>query len=69
VAIKTSGGWFLHAGDSSAVYNDTTPKWLIRLVLGPHDAHLRAFMKAHPEVLITNSHMFPEFFERHPVVA
>lgn len=68
VAIKTKDGWFLHAGDSSAVYNDTTPKWLIRLVLGPHDARLRKFKHEHPEVLITNSHMFPEFFEQHPLV-
>ncbi len=68
VAIKTKDGWFLHAGDSSAVYNDTTPKWLIRLVLGLHDARLRKFKQDHPEVLITNSHMFPEFFTQYPVV-
>lgn len=68
VAIKTKTGWFLHAGDSSAVYNDTTAKWLINLVLGPHDARLRQFKQEHPEVLITNSHMFPEFFDQHPVV-
>lgn len=68
VAIQTASGWFLHAGDSSAVYNDTTPKWLINLVLGPHDARLRKFKNDHPEVLITNSHMFPEFFEQYRVV-
>ena len=68
VAIKTKTGWFLHAGDSSAVYNDTTPKWLINFVLGPHDARLRKFKQDHHEVLITNSHMFPEFFTQHPVV-
>lgn len=65
VAIKTRKGWLFHAGDSSAVYNDTTPKWLIRLVLGPHDARLRTFMEAHPDVLLTNSHMYPEFFAQH----
>lgn len=68
VVIRTSSGWFLHAADSSAVYNDETPKWLIHLVLGPHDASLRAFMKAHPEVLVSNSHMFPGFFERHKII-
>ncbi len=68
VAIKTSEGWFFHAGDSSAVYDTETPKWLINLVLGSHDARLRAFMKNHLEVLVTNSHMFPEFFARHPIV-
>jgi glyoxylase-like metal-dependent hydrolase (beta-lactamase superfamily II) len=66
VAIKTSAGWFFHAGDAGAVYNNETPAWLIKLVLGPHDPALRAFMKAHPEVLVTTSHIFPEFFTQHP---
>ena len=68
IAIKTSDGWFFHAGDAGAVYNDETPKWLIKLVLGPHDPTLRAFMKAHPEVLLTNSHMSPEFFVQHTTI-
>jgi glyoxylase-like metal-dependent hydrolase (beta-lactamase superfamily II) len=68
VAIKTKTGWFFHAGDSSAVYNETSPRWLINLVLGPHDARLRKFKQDHPEVLLANSHMFPEFFVQHPVV-
>ncbi|MBI5954632.1 MAG: MBL fold metallo-hydrolase [Chloroflexi bacterium] len=68
VAIKTSDGWFFHAGDAGAVYDDETPAWLIKLVLGPHDGTLRAFMKAHPEVLVSNSHMYPEFFEQHPLL-
>jgi glyoxylase-like metal-dependent hydrolase (beta-lactamase superfamily II) len=68
VTIKTSQGWFFHAGDAGAVYDNETPKWLIKLVLGPHDAALRAFMKAHPEVLVSNSHMFPEFFTQHPIL-
>jgi len=68
VTIKTSFGWFFHAADAGAVYNDEVPTWLIRWALGPHDPVLRAFMKAHPEVLISNSHMFPEFFDQHPVI-
>jgi hypothetical protein len=68
LAIKTSSGWFFHAADSSAVYNDETPAWLIRLVLGPHDARLRKFKQAHPEVLMTNSHMYPEFLTEHPTI-
>jgi glyoxylase-like metal-dependent hydrolase (beta-lactamase superfamily II) len=67
VAIKTSQGWFFHAGDAGAVYNNETPAWLIKLVLGPHDPHLREFMKEHPEILLTNSHMFPEFFIQHSI--
>lgn len=65
VAIKVENGWFFHAGDAGAVYNNETPTWLIKLVLGPHDQRLRQFMQAHPEVLVTNSHMFPEFFTQH----
>ena len=62
VAVKTRDGWFFNAADAGAIYNDTTPAWLIRLVLGPHDARLRRFMHAHPEVKICNSHMMPEWF-------
>jgi glyoxylase-like metal-dependent hydrolase (beta-lactamase superfamily II) len=65
LAIRTSAGWFLHAGDSSAIYNDETPAWLIKFVLGPYDPILREFAKNHPEVLITNSHMYPDFFDQH----
>ncbi len=68
VAIKTSSGWFFHAGDAGAVSNDKAPAWLIRWALGPHDPSLRAFMKSHPEVLVANSHMFPEFFEQYQVI-
>jgi glyoxylase-like metal-dependent hydrolase (beta-lactamase superfamily II) len=68
VAVKTSTGWFFHAADSSAVYNNETPAWLIKWVLGPLDPMLREFMKSHPEVLVSNSHMFPEFFEQHPII-
>lgn len=68
VAIKTSNGWFFHAADAGAVNNDQAPAWLIRWALGPHDPLLRAFMKSHPEVLVANSHMFPEFFEQYQIV-
>jgi len=68
LAIKTINGWFFHGGDAGAVYNNETPAWMIRWALGPHDPTLRAFMKAHPEFLVANSHMFPEFFEQHPIV-
>ena len=69
VAIKTSDDWFFHAGDAGAVYNDETPAWLIKLVLGPHDPLLRRFMQEHPEVLLTNSHMPPEFFTQHATLS
>lgn len=64
VAVKTDDGWFFNAADAGAVYNDTTPAWLIKLVLGPHDGRLRRFMHAHPEISMTTAHMLPEFFEK-----
>jgi hypothetical protein len=33
------------------------------LVLGPHDAYLRQFKVDHPEVILSNSHMYPEWFD------
>jgi hypothetical protein len=38
------------------------------MVLGPYDPILRVFIKEHPEVLVTNSHMFPEFFQKFQIV-
>lgn len=66
VAIKTPNGWFFHAGDAGAIYNDEAPAWLIKLVLGPHDQRLRVFMKAHPDVHVVTSHMFLEYFNKQP---
>ncbi len=63
VAVRDGDGWFFNAADAGAVYNDESPAWLIRLVLGTHDARLRRFMKEHPEVRLCNSHMFPAWFE------
>ncbi|HOD45511.1 MAG TPA: hypothetical protein PKL21_11565, partial [Anaerolineaceae bacterium] len=54
--------WYFNAADAGAVYNNKTPAWLIKMVLGPHDARLRQFMRLHPEVVLSNSHMFPEWF-------
>ncbi len=68
VAIRTKRGWFFHAGDAGAVYDHTTPAWLIKTVLGPYDPLLRTFMMTHPDVLVSNSHMFPAFFSKYPVV-
>jgi glyoxylase-like metal-dependent hydrolase (beta-lactamase superfamily II) len=62
VAVKLQSGWYFNAADAGAVYNDETPAWLIKLVLGPHDGRLRQFMHDHPEVRMVNSHMFPEWF-------
>lgn len=62
VAVRLENGWYFNAADAGAVYNNETPAWLIKLVLGPHDARLRQFISLHPEVVLSNSHMFPEWF-------
>jgi glyoxylase-like metal-dependent hydrolase (beta-lactamase superfamily II) len=62
IAVKKKQGWYFNAGDAGAVYNQETPAWLIKMVLGPHDARLRQFMSQHLEVVLCNSHMFPEWF-------
>jgi glyoxylase-like metal-dependent hydrolase (beta-lactamase superfamily II) len=62
VAVKSKDDWFFNAADAGAVYNNETPAWLIKLVLGPYDARLRRFMHDHPEVHLVNSHMFLEYF-------
>ncbi len=64
VAVKQGDGWYFNAADAGAVYNDSAPAWLIRLVLGPHDGRLRQFMKAHPEVRMVTSHMELDWFEK-----
>lgn len=63
VAVKLEKGWYFNAADGGAVYNNETPAWLIKLVLGPHDPRLRQFMSMHPEVVLSNSHMTPEWFK------
>jgi glyoxylase-like metal-dependent hydrolase (beta-lactamase superfamily II) len=63
VAVKLEKGWFFNAGDAGAVYNNSSHTWLIKMVLGPHDPMLRKFMADHPEIIMVNSHMFPEWFD------
>ena len=62
VAVKTETGWHLHCGDAAGDFRKDIPAWSIRLVLGPHEPRLRAFGEAHPEVTLTASHMFLDFF-------
>jgi glyoxylase-like metal-dependent hydrolase (beta-lactamase superfamily II) len=69
VTIRTAAGWVFQAGDAGAVHNHQIPAWMIRAVLGPHDQRLRDFMRAHPEVLLLNSHMYPEFFTEHECIS
>jgi glyoxylase-like metal-dependent hydrolase (beta-lactamase superfamily II) len=63
VAIRNGAGWHLHCGDAAGDFSKDLPAWAIRLVLGPHEPRLRAFGQAHPEVQLTSSHMFLDYFE------
>lgn len=63
VAIQKEGGWHLHCGDAAGDFRKSFPEWAIRLFLGEHEPRLRAFGAAHPEVTLTASHMFLDFFE------
>ena len=63
VAIRTETGWLFHVGDAGVdIERNRAPEWAIALVLGPHWPRLRAFAGAHPEVVLTASHMYSEFF-------
>jgi len=63
LAIKTETGWHFHVADAGVdIVNNIAPDWLIRLALGPHWPRLRTFAKSHPEVTLTASHMYRQFF-------
>ena len=62
VAIKIETGWHFHCGDAAGDFRQDIPAWAIRLFLGPHEPRLRAFGEAHPEVVLTASHMFLDYF-------
>ena len=63
VAIKTDTGWYFHCADAAADFRRTDiPEWMIRLALGPYMPRLRKFSAEHPEVQMTASHMFKDFF-------
>ena len=63
IAIKTDGGWHFHCGDAAADFRrKDIPGWMMRLILGPHMPRLREFSARHPEIHMTASHMFLDFF-------
>lgn len=64
VAIQTESGWLFHVGDAAPIdFVEYVPEWLVSFVLGPHALRLREFRAAHPEVRMTTSHMWLDFFE------
>jgi len=62
VAIKHGSGWYFHVGDAAS-FTEEVPPWLLRFVVGPHHARLRAFEAAHPEVRLLTGHMPLGFFD------
>ncbi|HIE24922.1 MAG TPA: MBL fold metallo-hydrolase [Anaerolineales bacterium] len=64
VAIKKNDGWILHCGDAAADFRKDISALVIRIALGPHEPRLRAFGEAHPEVELTSSHMYLDFYEQ-----
>ena len=65
VAIQNGDGWIFQCGDALPlnVEFDVTPRWLNRLVLGPHGPRLEGFARAHPDVRLLAGHMRRSFFE------
>lgn len=69
LAVKTDGGWHFHVADAGVdIERNIAPDWLIRLALGPHWPRLRAFAQSHPEITLTASHMYAQFFERNSMI-
>ncbi len=69
LAVKTGAGWLFHVADAGVdIQNNIAPDWIIRLMLGPHWPRLRQFALTHPEVTLTASHMYPEFFLHHKLI-
>jgi len=63
VAIQKEDGWHLHCADAAGDFRKDIPAWAIRMVLGPHEPRLRAFGARHPEISLTASHMFLDYFD------
>jgi glyoxylase-like metal-dependent hydrolase (beta-lactamase superfamily II) len=63
VAIQTPDGWHFHCGDAGVdIENNIAPDWVIAAALGPHWPRLRVFAQSHPEIRLTASHMYLDFF-------
>jgi glyoxylase-like metal-dependent hydrolase (beta-lactamase superfamily II) len=64
IAIQKEDGWYLHCADAAGDFRKEFPAWAIRFFLGEHEPRLRAFGDSHPEVELTASHMFLDFFDK-----
>jgi glyoxylase-like metal-dependent hydrolase (beta-lactamase superfamily II) len=63
MAVHTGSRWLFHVGDAAPIgFTESVPRWLARLVLGPHAPRLRAFQAAHPGIRLTTGHMWLDCF-------
>lgn len=56
VAVRHGSGWYFQVGDAAS-FTEDVPPWMLRFIVGPHHARLRAFERAHPEVRLFTGHM------------
>lgn len=67
VAVWTDSGWLFNVGSAAPIgFTEEVPPWMTSLMVGPHEASVRAFRAAHPEILMTTGHMWLDFFEGRP---
>lgn len=67
IVVKTGDGWHFHCADAAADFrHDEIPGWLIRFALGSYMPRLRKFAADYPEVRMTASHMFLDYFDSQP---
>jgi glyoxylase-like metal-dependent hydrolase (beta-lactamase superfamily II) len=65
VVIGTEDGHHFHVGSAAPIgFTEAVPQRLARPMVGRHEARLRAFKAAHPEIVMTTGHMPLDFFER-----
>jgi len=64
VAIETETGWHFHVGSAAPInFTENVRLGLTRFLVGGHEARLRAFRAAHPDIRMTTGHMWLSFFK------
>ncbi len=64
VAVRTESGWLFNVGSAAPIgFTEEVPPRLTRLMVGPHEASVRAFRAAHPQILMTTGHVWLELFD------
>lgn len=64
VAVLSDSGWLFNVGSAAPIgFTDEVPPWLTRVMVGPHEARLRAFRASHPHIHMTTGHMWLDLFK------